>query len=57
MTGAVRIPSLKPQWAHKTGRVVCPLYALCAGAAAHRHYNCKVSQSLVNHSSLQGCLL
>ena len=25
--------------------VVCALYALCAGAAAHRHYNCKMSKS------------
>ena len=24
---------------------MCALYALCAGAAAHRHYNCKKSKS------------
>ena len=29
----------------KPGCVVCALYALCAGATAHRHYNCKKSKS------------
>ena len=24
---------------------MCALYALCTGAAAHRHYNCKKSKS------------
>ena len=29
---------------HKTGCVVCALYAFCAGAAAHRHSNSKKSR-------------
>ena len=29
----------------KPGCVVCALYALCAGNAAHRRYNCKKSKS------------
>ena len=29
---------------HKTGCVVCALYAMCTGAVAHRHYNCKKSR-------------
>ena len=28
---------------HKTGCDMSALYALCAEAAAHRHYNCKKS--------------
>ena len=35
--------------------VVCALYALCAGAAAHHHYNCKKSVSSLSslHSSCE----
>ena len=40
---AVKTPSLKPQWVHKTGCAASALYAIVQGVAAHRHYNRKSS--------------